>query len=98
MHAIIASDTEDTDADDRTIDYFIDGYISRFAAGYEKKNLYRRLIYDSEDSDVDSDGNTTRKRMLRPVHNSDVRGLFAAHAEWILKDQVCLFCVNIFSR
>lgn len=89
MESIIASDPDETDIQDRDIDYFIDGYIARFSAGYEEINSHRRLIYDSQDSDVDSYGNTTHKRHLRTVHRSDIRSIFASQAEWILQDQVC---------
>jgi hypothetical protein len=87
MKAIIATDPEEADVEDRTIDYFVDGYKARFAAGYEGINFFQRLIFDPDDPDVDSDGNTTR-RHLRPVHRAEVRGIFASQAEWILKDQL----------
>lgn len=89
IEAIIASDPK-TGPEDRTIDYFINQYISKFAAGYSRIREHQRLIYDSDDSDVDSDGNTKKKRHLRTVHRADVRGIFASQAEWILKDQVFL--------
>lgn len=88
MRCIIETDPKKTDIEDRNINYFVDAYISRFSAGYGKKNLYRRLIFDLDDSDVDDDGNTTQKRHLRTVHRSDIMGIFASHAEWILKDQL----------
>ena len=87
MKAIIATDPDETDVEDRTIDYFVDGYKARFAAGYEGINFFRRLIFDPDDPDVDSDGNTTR-RHLRPVHRAEVRGISASQVEWILKDQL----------
>jgi hypothetical protein len=88
MQVIIATDQDETDVENRTIDYFVDGYTARFAAGYEGKNFLHRLIFDPDDLDADSDGNTTRRRHLRPVHRAEVRGIFASQAEWILKDQL----------
>jgi hypothetical protein len=88
MQAIIATDPNETDIEDRTIDYFVDSYKGRFAAGYEGKNIFHRLIFDPDDPNVDSDGNTTQRRHLRPVHRAEVRGIFASQAEWILKDQL----------
>jgi hypothetical protein len=88
MQAIIATDPDETNVEDRTIDYFVDGYRARFAAGYAKKNLFHRLIFNPESLDVDSDGNTTKRRHLRPVHRAEIRGIFASQAEWILKDQI----------
>jgi hypothetical protein len=88
MQAIIATDPDETDIMGRTIDYFVDGYKARFVAGYEGKNFFQRLIFDPDDPDVDSDGNTTQRRHLRPVHRAEVKGIFASQAEWILKDQL----------
>lgn len=88
MKAIIDTDPDETDVEDRTIDYFVDGYKARFAAGYEEKNFFCRLIFDPDDPDVDSDGNTTQRRHLRPVHRAEVKGIFASQAEWILRDQL----------
>jgi hypothetical protein len=80
MQAIIASDSEETEIEERNINYFVDAYIARFSAGYEKKNLHHRLIFDPDDSDVDELGNTSQKRHLRTVHRSDVMGIFASQA------------------
>lgn len=88
MEAIIATDPDETEIEDRTINYFVDAYITRFSAGYEQKSLYSRLIFDFDDSDVDDDGTTTKKRHLRTVHRKDIMSIFASHAEWILKDQL----------
>jgi hypothetical protein len=66
MQAIIDTDPDETDIEDRTINYFVDAYIARFSAGYEKQNLHRRLIFDLDDSDVDDDGNTMQTRVSSP--------------------------------
>jgi hypothetical protein len=88
MQAIIVTDPDETEVQDRTIDYFVNGYKARFAAGYEEKNFFNRLIFNPDDPEVDLDGNTTERRHLRPVHRAEVRGIFASQAEWILKDQL----------
>jgi hypothetical protein len=88
MKAIIDTDPDETEVEDRTISYFVDSYKARFAVGYQGKNFFHRLIFDPDDPDVDSDGNTTEKRHLRPVHRAEVLGIFASQAEWILRDQL----------
>lgn len=86
MQAIVDTDPDHTKLEDRDIDYFVAGYISRFA--FTDKPAYSRYLYDSLDSDVDSDGNTTTRRHPRHLPRAEVKGLFAAHAEWILADQL----------
>ncbi|KAF9241376.1 hypothetical protein BU15DRAFT_73499 [Melanogaster broomeanus] len=66
----------------RTPDWFATKYLADFASPPEDR--HRRLIFDEADSDVDDDGKTQIPRQpLRP-HRSEVLGLFAAHAEWLV--------------
>lgn len=82
---IIKTDPAKTPLEDRTIDWLVDNYINRFI----KRDLYRRIIFDTDnDSDVDVQGTTSKKRYLRHVPRSEIVGIFAAHADWLLAQQL----------
>lgn len=81
IDAIIVKDPHKTPIENRTIDWIIDNYLRYF----RKRDFHHRLISDpARDGDVDDEGNTGRKRYLRHVPRTEIIGLFAAHAEWIL--------------
>jgi hypothetical protein len=81
---IIAKDGHTTPIEHRTIDWLVDSYLARF----RERDLYVRLIHDPRDEDVDDEGNTTKRRYLRHIPRAEIVGLFAAHAEWILAQQL----------
>ncbi|KAH7904095.1 hypothetical protein BJ138DRAFT_33790 [Hygrophoropsis aurantiaca] len=82
---IVDSDPKKTRLEKRTPDWVVKEYIERFA--YHESNRHRRLIYDSDDSDVLDDVGTTRiPRHFRKVHKSEIYGLLAAQAEWFATD------------
>lgn len=66
----------------RTPRWFVEKYIAGFACPSEDK--YRRLIFDEDDSDVDETGKTITPRHLLKPHMSEILGLFAAHAGWLI--------------
>ncbi|KAI6035619.1 hypothetical protein F5J12DRAFT_794697, partial [Pisolithus orientalis] len=68
-------------------EWFARKYIRDFA--YPEKDKHRRIIYDSSDSDIsDTDERRVRTpRQLLHVHKSEILGLFAAHAEWLLTSE-----------
>lgn len=78
---IITSDPDQTPIQNRTIDWLVDSYLSRF----RKKDEFRRIIFNTDvDPDVDETGETSKLRFLRHVPRAEIVGLFAAHSEWIL--------------
>ncbi|KAH7918532.1 hypothetical protein BV22DRAFT_1108332 [Leucogyrophana mollusca] len=85
MQDIVATDAKETPLRKRTPDWFIREYMDRFA--YSEDNRYRRIIFDPEDPDVTDDvGTTHTPRHFRTVHKSEVYGMFAAHADWLVTD------------
>jgi hypothetical protein len=81
IDTIIVKDPHKTPVENRTIDWLVDNYLRHF----RKRDIHHRIISDpARDSDVDDEGNTVRKRHVRHVPRSEIIGLFAAHAEWIL--------------
>ncbi|KAF9466306.1 hypothetical protein BDZ94DRAFT_1306300 [Collybia nuda] len=87
MNEMIETDPKHTPVEDRTIDWLVRTYLRRFRAR-RATDLHHRFIFDPNDSDVDSHGNTTTRRHLRRIPHADIRGHFAAHAEWILAQMV----------
>lgn len=97
MRFIVDFDPDKTKIEHRDINYFVDGYMARCAAGYETDdahslrpshiNYQKRLIFNPAHS---ADGTASKPRHLRRLHRSEITGLFAAHAEWILHDQLNL--------
>ena len=82
---IINTDLQHTPVKHRTIDWLVDSYLSRF----RRRDTFRRLIPDPQrDEDVGEDGTTATPRFLRHVPRAEMYGLFAAHAEWILAQQL----------
>lgn len=78
---IIKDDPDHTPLEDRTIDWLADRYLKRF----RKRDRYRRHIFDvHNDVEVDLQGMTSKPRCLRHVPQSEVIGIFAAHADWLL--------------
>lgn len=67
-------------------DWFTRQYLRFFA--YPKEDRHRRLIHDSDDSDLDDEGNPRTPRQLLHVHKSEILGLFAAHSEWIINQEI----------
>lgn len=85
IRAIVDTDPEQTPLERRTIDYFVDQYLARF----RESERHHRLIFDSiNDTDVDALGNTKKPRYLRHVPRSEVIGVFASQAEWLLAHQL----------
>lgn len=72
-----------TPVEKRTPEWFVSQYIERFA--HPASDEHERLIYDSDDSDID-EGKTRLPRYPRRVHRRDVLGLFAAQSEWFITD------------
>jgi len=70
----------------RDPEWFTKQYLRFFA--YPKEDRHRRLIHDSDDSDLDDEGNPRTPRQLLHVHKSEILGLFAAHSDWILAQEV----------
>ncbi|KAG6332360.1 hypothetical protein ID866_6725 [Astraeus odoratus] len=68
----------------RDPEWFVTKYMRGFA--YPKEDLHHRIIYDSDDPDLDEENNSRTPRQLLHVHRSDILGLFAAHAEWFITD------------
>lgn len=90
---MIDTDEAHTPVEDRTIDWLVKTYLRRFRARrttdpYHTFELKHRHIFDPNDSDVDSDGNTSTPRHLRHIPRAEIRGYFAAHAEWILAQMI----------
>jgi len=82
---IIATDPRKTPPEDRTIDWLVDSYLARI----RKRDARRRLIFHVfNDGDVNEEGDTTKRRYLRHIPRAELFGLFAAHAEWILAQQL----------
>ncbi|KAG9315798.1 hypothetical protein JVU11DRAFT_3447 [Chiua virens] len=66
----------------RTPGWYIEKYLAEYACTPEHQ--HRRLIYDEDDSDMDDKGKTVTPRFLRKPHMSEILGLFATHAEWLI--------------
>jgi hypothetical protein len=79
MKDIIDTDPDHTPLAERTIDYFITAYITRYA--HTQHYLHLRYIDDPHDNDVDDEGNP------RHLSRTDIMGIFAAQSEWIFADQ-----------
>ncbi|KAL0951195.1 hypothetical protein HGRIS_007923 [Hohenbuehelia grisea] len=88
MDFIKSAEIEQPSMEDLTISYYVAGYKTRILGN--KRELYHRYIFDDQDDDiVDRDtGRTMTQRYLRHVSPIDVKGVFAAHAEWILAQQL----------
>jgi hypothetical protein len=85
MKKIVEEDPRKTSLEKRTPEWFVSQYIQRFS--HPPRSEHERLIYDSDDSDVNSDDGTTRlPRHPRRIHKSDVLRLFAAQSEWFVTD------------
>ncbi|KDQ61582.1 hypothetical protein JAAARDRAFT_190322 [Jaapia argillacea MUCL 33604] len=72
-----------TPLQERTIDYFVNGYIDHCAPLPSAAS--QRLIYRSDDEDGQK-GHLIRPRMLRKPHRSEVLACFDIHSEWILEE------------
>lgn len=70
----------------RTPIWFVEKYIAGFACPPEDK--HRRLIFDEKDTDVDETEKTMTPRHLLKPHMSEILGLFAAQAEWLITNSV----------
>jgi hypothetical protein len=75
MKDIGETDGERTPVDDRTIDYFIDAYLERYANA--DHHLHLRFIDDPNG-----------KHVGRNLTREQVRGIFAGQSEWILAEQL----------
>ncbi|KAI6004264.1 hypothetical protein EDD15DRAFT_2360562 [Pisolithus albus] len=62
----------------------------------------RRVIYDSADSDMDEERTPRTPRQPLRVHKSEILGVFAAHAEWLVTNEVArrnkIFDVKVWDR
>ncbi|TFK30438.1 hypothetical protein FA15DRAFT_7972 [Coprinopsis marcescibilis] len=89
MKHISDEDNNRTPFHARTMEWWTTRYIDTF----RKEDLHRRIIYnfDSKIQDggnVSADGTIKRKRFLRHLARADIEGRFAAHAEWLLANQI----------
>lgn len=85
MKKIVEEDPRKTALEKRTPEWFVSQYIQRFS--HPPHSEHERLIYDSDDSDINSDDGKTRlPRHPRRIHKSDVLRLFAAQSEWFVTD------------
>ncbi|KAI6046518.1 hypothetical protein EDC04DRAFT_1479360 [Pisolithus marmoratus] len=80
--------------------WFVDKYIMDFA--YPEEDKQPRTIYDSADSDLDEERVPRTPRQPLLVHKSEILGLFAAHAEWLVTNEVArrnkIFDVKVWDR
>ncbi|OJA18720.1 hypothetical protein AZE42_01247 [Rhizopogon vesiculosus] len=84
MKKIVEEDPRRTSLEKRTPEWFVSQYIQRFA--HPPNTTHKRLIYDSDDSDVSDDGTTHLPRHPRRIHKSDILRLFATQSEWFVTD------------
>ncbi|KAG5647980.1 hypothetical protein DXG03_007014 [Asterophora parasitica] len=80
VNEIIETDPEQTPIEDRTIDWLITSYIDRF----RPRDLDHHFFSPSSDTG----GTKHRRRHLRHLPQAEVMGLFAAHADWLLAQQL----------
>ncbi|KAL4064669.1 hypothetical protein V8B97DRAFT_1875874 [Scleroderma yunnanense] len=76
-------------------EWFTKQYLHYFA--YPKEHRHQRLICDSGDSDLDEERNPRTPRQHLHVHKSEILGLFATHADWLVTHTVSEkeFMINI---
>jgi hypothetical protein len=80
INEIIARDGDRTPPKKRNIDWLIDRYLRKS----RKQELYCRLISDPANKQDTDDKGRTKKRYLRPIPRSDIVGILASQAEWLL--------------
>lgn len=84
----------------RDPEWFVDKYIQDFA--YPEGDKHPRVIYDSADSDMDEEHVPRTPRHPLRVHKSEILGLFAAHAEWLVTNEVArrnkIFDVKVWDK
>ncbi|KAI6168878.1 hypothetical protein EDD17DRAFT_1465130 [Pisolithus thermaeus] len=84
----------------RDPEWFVDKYIQDFA--YPEGGKHPRVIYDSADSDLDEERVPRIPRQPLHVHKSEILGLFAAHAEWLVTNEVArrhkIFNVKVWDK
>ncbi|KAF8641109.1 hypothetical protein AX17_000752 [Amanita inopinata Kibby_2008] len=80
IKAIIETDPDRTPLEKRTIDWLANEYLTRIGPTRDELRL--------PDSDTDRQGEKNTKRYLRHVSRSEVKGHFAAQAEWLLAQQL----------
>lgn len=81
MQDIIDTDGEHTPIDERTIDYFVDGYIDRYAHDTTHR-LHLVHIHKVQSEAVHP---ADAPAALTPIQ---VEGIFAGQSEWILTEQI----------
>ncbi|KAF4569511.1 hypothetical protein EYR40_008486 [Pleurotus pulmonarius] len=86
MEQIVSTNPRSPPPDLRDIEYWIDGYLRR----RHDIESHHRYIFSPEDDELEGGepGKTVAPRYLRHLHRSTVAGMFAAHAEWILAQQL----------
>lgn len=94
MKYIVEQGSNRTELADRGIDYFVDSYLTDCAAGHrlsldspDKVNTRFRRIFHPRD---EMKGESSKPIKARHIHRAEVLGMFAAHAEWLLKHQMDL--------
>lgn len=91
VHAQTLSSTGDRTAprEDRTAAWFADLYEEHMSRSYFPRT--RRLIYDSDDSDIEPRSGGKLKpgheHILRHIPRAEVLSLLAANAKWVLEEQ-----------
>ncbi|KAF7969039.1 hypothetical protein HWV62_28431 [Athelia sp. TMB] len=94
MNFIVKYGSKKVELAGRTVDFFVDSYMTECATGYKSPeypngiNVGRRLIFHPDDSQKGE--SSTRPRRPRVLHRAEVLGMFAGNAEWILKHQIDL--------
>ncbi|RDB28883.1 hypothetical protein Hypma_015527 [Hypsizygus marmoreus] len=77
---IIRTDPDKTPLEGRTINWLLKRYMKNF----RRRDRTERLIC----TDANLDSLTTTKRHLRHIHRSEILGVIAAHADWLLAQQL----------
>ncbi|KAF5370224.1 hypothetical protein D9615_010088 [Tricholomella constricta] len=76
---IIMTDPDQTAVEKRTIDWLVNNYLHRFKERDINRGFFTLSCCDER---------MTRQRFLRHVPRAEVVGLFAAHADWLLAQQL----------
>ncbi|KII86433.1 hypothetical protein PLICRDRAFT_700486 [Plicaturopsis crispa FD-325 SS-3] len=72
----------------RTPEYFIDRFLQHHVS--QPHSLHTRILFDSNDSDVDFDGTTRTPRLKPHTSRAEAYHIFARDAEWVLADQLAI--------
>lgn len=85
---LLVKDADNPPLEELTPGWFVQRYIERYRDIDRQKRIIYTYAPNNDDNSNDARGVVTQPRFLRHLSSADVRGRFAAQAEWLLASAI----------